>query len=455
MTEICWGGLRFFQGYQLANQTKYLDEMVRWGMDWLIKAHPNNNTLFVQVGIDEVDNNYWGPDITIPNPRPSFAITNLKPGTDVAADAAAAFASCSMLYRDKLNDSTYAATLASHADALYRLAETATPQQVYQNVVPAVACCYASSGFVDDLAWAAAWMFRLTGDASYKTKANNYITRLSSKGSFPTDEVNWDSKTSFVYVLMTEATIGTADNDMWLQRALKYADVTADPSKPCKFTRGGMYWCDGSSDSAATTIVANAAFGLRMLTTLMNDKPDLKAKYEEQIQRYEEFTSRQTDYLLGDNPMKTPYIVGVHYNSPINPHSALAAGGNSPNTIDTYPEQEAYTLFGALVGGPDHRDRFKDQRSDWRQSEVALDYNAPFTGLMAYYVMTATQSPPYVVIPEGRPDLPTLINGMELWQVILIAVAVAFVLLGIGAAVCYRRRDEIRNWLNARKERKH
>jgi len=23
--------------------------MVRWGMDWLIKAHPNNNTLYVQV----------------------------------------------------------------------------------------------------------------------------------------------------------------------------------------------------------------------------------------------------------------------------------------------------------------------------------------------------------------------------------------------------------------------
>lgn len=49
MTQICWGALEFYEGYELANQTQYLDEMVRWGMDWLIKAHPDNNTLYVQV----------------------------------------------------------------------------------------------------------------------------------------------------------------------------------------------------------------------------------------------------------------------------------------------------------------------------------------------------------------------------------------------------------------------
>jgi endoglucanase len=51
MTETCWGALEFWEGYRLANQTQYLNQMVRWGMDWLIKAHPNNNTLYVQVHI--------------------------------------------------------------------------------------------------------------------------------------------------------------------------------------------------------------------------------------------------------------------------------------------------------------------------------------------------------------------------------------------------------------------
>jgi len=84
---------------------------------------------------------------------------------------------------------------------------------------------------------------------------------------------------------------------------------------------------------------------------------------------------------------------------------------------------------------------------------VALDYNAPFNGLMAYQVMTAKESPPYVVIPAGRPDLPPILNGMEVWQIILIIVGSAFVAIGIGAIVCYRKREQIRAWAAAKKQK--
>ena len=36
--SICWGALDFGQGYDLANQTPYLDAMLRWSLDWLMKA---------------------------------------------------------------------------------------------------------------------------------------------------------------------------------------------------------------------------------------------------------------------------------------------------------------------------------------------------------------------------------------------------------------------------------
>jgi hypothetical protein len=38
------------KGYDDAGQTAYLDSTLRWGLDWLIKAHPNSDTLYVQVG---------------------------------------------------------------------------------------------------------------------------------------------------------------------------------------------------------------------------------------------------------------------------------------------------------------------------------------------------------------------------------------------------------------------
>lgn len=52
--SICWGAndfgqgkllqsmdqlaLTVFSGYDLANQTAYLDDMIRWTMDWLMKV---------------------------------------------------------------------------------------------------------------------------------------------------------------------------------------------------------------------------------------------------------------------------------------------------------------------------------------------------------------------------------------------------------------------------------
>jgi endoglucanase len=38
------------------------------------------------------------------------------------------------------------------------------------------------------------------------------------------------------------------------------------------------------------------------------------------------------------------------------------------------------TLYGALVGGPDENDQYADTRSDYVRNEVAVDYNACFTG---------------------------------------------------------------------------
>ncbi|KAI9239036.1 MAG: Six-hairpin glycosidase-like protein [Podila humilis] len=450
LTQVCWGGIEFFEGYKLANETKYLDQMVRWGMDWLIKAHPNNDTLYVQIGTDQVDNNYWGPDTTIPLPRATFQVSRSKPGTDVMADAAAAFASCSMLYRDKLNDTAYATTLQTHANSLFSLAETATPQQVYQTVVPAVTCCYASSGFVDELAWGAAWMYTLTNDTSYMTKAGTYVDQVNS-GGVQTGSVTWDNKLGAVYILMASSTQGTSVNSKWQDLATQYADFTSSASKPCQYTKGGLYYCSGDSKDDSAVIAANAALSMH----LMANQLDKMGGAQDKSDSYRMFALNQINYLLGDNPEKTPYIVGVHPNSPINPHSAPASGGVSVDNIDSDPVKELRTIYGALVGGPDKNDRFEDVRSNWRQSEVALDYNAPMTALMAYQVMTSKESPPYVVIPAGRPDLPAILNGMEIWQIILIVIGSIFVAIGICAVFCYRKRDHIRAWAAARKNRKN
>ena len=38
----------------------------------------------------------------------------------------------------------------------------------------------------------------------------------------------------------------------------------------------------------------------------------------------------------------------------------MSSGGNDISNIDTSPPQEAYVLYGAVVGGPDKEDKFYD-----------------------------------------------------------------------------------------------
>ena len=48
----------------------------------------------------------------------------------------------------------------------------------------------------------------------------------------------------------------------------------------------------------------------------------------------------------------------------------MASGGNNISDINNDPPQEAYVLYGAVVGGPDKFDRFFDIRADWPETEV-------------------------------------------------------------------------------------
>jgi len=169
---------------------------------------------------------------------------------------------------------------------------------------------------------------------------------------------------------------------------------------------------------------------------------------------YLDFSRSQLDYALGNNPMSAPYVVGSNPNSPANPHSALASGGTDINHIDTSPPQEAYVLYGAIVGGPDRKDRFYDIRSDWPETEVALDYNAPMLTLAAMRVLNDTADPYFTRLqagayaankPNGKPcdnAFPCHHSGLSNGSKIALGIVLSIVgsVIIAAAAHIYRRR---------------
>jgi hypothetical protein len=85
--------------------------------------------------------------------------------------------------------------------------------------------------------------------------------------------------------------------------------------------------------------------------------------------------------MLGNNPLQRSYVSGYGNNYPVNPHHR-GAHGSTTNDINN-PVTNLHVLYGALVGGPDQSDGYADDRLDYVKNEVATDYNAGFTSVVA------------------------------------------------------------------------
>lgn len=134
-------------------------------------------------------------------------------------------------------------------------------------------------------------------------------------------------------------------------------------------------------------------------------------------------------------------------NSPANPHHAGASGGTDINNINNSPPTEEYVLYGAVVGGPDQSDNFYDVRNDWQQSEVALDYNAPFQGLVAYQLVTNASDPPYTTITQPRPAIK---KPFPKWAIAIIVIILLLLIVGLG--LLWWKRKKLSEWNRRRKQ---
>ena len=93
----------------------------KYWTDYFIKCHSGKNELYVQVGNGSTDHGAWVPPEYMQYSYPSYKINASKPGSDVAAETAAALAAASLLFKE--TDSSYAQTCLKHAIELYDFAD--------------------------------------------------------------------------------------------------------------------------------------------------------------------------------------------------------------------------------------------------------------------------------------------------------------------------------------------
>ncbi len=339
------------------NKTKMLQQL-KYFTDYFLKSHTDANTFYYQIGDGELDHQYWGSPELQTGSRPAKCVANAsKPASDILGETAAALALMYLNYKDV--DLTYANKCLNAAKELYSMGISNKDRGDGQYF-------YASTSIYDDLSWGAVWLHIATGQSSYLNDAKTYCLNKNVNGDNPLQHrwtMCWDDMYIPVFVKLSELT-GDETYKGAVEYNLNYWLNTLET------TPGGLkylhYW--GCLRYAAASSMVAAIY--------YKQNPDPK---------YIDMLKTQIDYILGDNPANISYVVGMGNKWSQHPHHRAAQGGQGyANNANTTPAK--YVLLGALIGGPDVKDRFIDSVVEYQYTEVALDYNAGFVGALAAVV---------------------------------------------------------------------
>jgi hypothetical protein len=366
VTLLAWSLVEHRAAYVQIGQLAFALENLRWATDYLLRAHTREDELWGQVGLGDLDHGFWGPPEVLPMPRPAFKIDSTCPGSDLAAETAAALAASSLVMRP--TDAAYADELVSHAAALYRFASTVRGK--YSECITDAQRFYPSSRFEDELVFGALWLHRATGDALYLEDARAGYEAI--RGVYAWTH-SWDEKVYGASVLLAQLVPNEPSYRADVERWLDWWTVGVGAER-VRYTPGGLAWLDRWGP---LRYAANTAF----LALVYSDTLPEGAKRT----RYHDFAVQQIRYSLGENPARRSFVVGVGPNPPVRPHHR-GAHGSWNGDLNT-PTDQRHVLYGALIGGPELNDAFIDDRSDYIHCEVTLDFNAGFVGALARLVL--------------------------------------------------------------------
>ncbi|MBN2736203.1 MAG: glycoside hydrolase family 9 protein [Spirochaetales bacterium] len=365
---LCWSIYEFKQDYIQSGLLDDTLERIKWATDYLIKCHPSANTYYYQVGAGSPDHVWWGSPEVLEEvmKRPAYKVTNSAPGSTVVGATSAALAMASMVFKEK--NPAYAQNCLSHAIDLHNFANSTRSDVGYTE---AEGFYRSFGGFWDEISASGVLLHMITGENRYLDNA------LEATENWATEEYNspewqykwthsWDDMHYMAQIFLARVT----GEQVYIDSVERNLDFWM-PGKGITYTPGGLAWLDRWG---VLRYAANAS----LLAFIWSDESLGTASKKA---AYRDFALKQCNYILGDNPSHRSYVIGFGQKSPRNAHHRAAHGSWYDNIKD--PPESRHILFGALVGGPDKSDSYIDDRENYEMNEVACDYNAAFTGVMA------------------------------------------------------------------------
>lgn len=366
---LAWAMIEFPESFRESNQADYLRDTLKWGTDYMMLAHSGKDEFIAQVGIGSEEHKQWGrpEDILRNKERIGIPINTTNPGSDLAGATAAALAASSFVFR--ASDSDYADKLIKHAIELYEFGKTHKGR--YSDQIPDAKATYPSTEFADDLAWGAVWLYWATANETYLWDAKSHIKPLVDASKFPWT-TDWDNVGYAVLAVLYKQYPENKEYKQTMDKLMrKWIDDFTYTPKGLAYAR----------DWGVLRESANTAFIAMVYAKYRAQMGANAAEYG----AYKCWAMFQIRYMLGDAGRS--FVCGVGHKYPERPHHRGASCPDLPapcgREAESNPGPNPHVLYGALVGGPDRFDHYEDNRTNYVQSEVTLDYNAGFTGALA------------------------------------------------------------------------
>ncbi|KAK7262948.1 hypothetical protein RJT34_30530 [Clitoria ternatea] len=403
-TVLSWTILEYGDHMDAVKQLQYALDSLKWITDYLTNAHPFAEVLYIQVGDPGVDHDCWERPEDMTEERPLTQVNSSYPGTEVAAETAAALASASLVFK-KINFS-YSEILLGHAQQLFTFADTYRAS--YSASIPQVRKYYNSSGYEDELLWAGTWLYHATKDPSYL----NYVTEQNEKAFSSLGTLSWfrwDDKHAATQILLSRLNFFGASNipdaenlDLQMYREsveILICELLPDsPTATTNRTESGLLWVvpwNSLQHSVASAFLA-VLYSDYMLTS-QTEALYCSGKLYKPID-IRKFAISQVDYVLGENPMKMSYLVGygsyypkyIHHRGSSIPVNATTGCKDGFKQWYDSPYPNPNVAFGALVGGPFFNETYNDFRNNSMQAEPTTYSCALLVALLSGLVATSS-----------------------------------------------------------------
>ncbi|KAF8414149.1 hypothetical protein HHK36_002148 [Tetracentron sinense] len=398
VTMLSWGVIEYGEQIAGAGEYEHALEAIKWGTDYFVKAHTNPNVLWAEVGDGDTDHYCWQRPEDMTTSRQAYKIDQNDPGSDLAGETAAAMAAASIVFR-KTNPH-YSHLLLHHAQQLFEFSDKYRGK--YDSSVGVVKSYYASvSGYKDELLWAALWLYKATDREDYLKYVINKAHCFGGIGWAMT-EFSWDVKYAGVQIIASKLLLEEKHKEhshileQYRSKAEHYICSCLNKNNESNVDRtpGGLLYVRQWNNMQ---YVSTAAFLLTIYSDYLQSSGQ-KLKCHGGVVRHQEilnFAKSQVDYILGSNPMDMSYLVGYGSKYPKSVHHRGAS-------IVSYRENKGFIgctqgydnwygrrelnpnlLVGALVGGPDCLDNFRDDRGNYMQTEACTYNTAPLVGVFA------------------------------------------------------------------------